>query len=85
VVAGLTLLALLVFALALAMKRRAGSAELRRYARSAAVVGGRYLSERNATRGRVARSTRDVAVSAALDTIARRLDDYRDTARGDDE
>ncbi|MEU8682679.1 hypothetical protein [Streptomyces sp. NPDC048611] len=74
-VGGLVVLALLVFAVALALRRRGRLGELRRYAAPAARAASRHLGDRGTTRGRGASRGGGSLAGAALRAAARRLDD----------
>lgn len=68
----LVVLALLVFAVALALKRRGRLDEARRYAAPAARAVGRYLDDRGAARGRTGVSGRGGSVGGAVARAAAR-------------
>ncbi|MGW2922984.1 hypothetical protein ACWDBF_34645 [Streptomyces angustmyceticus] len=76
IVGGLVVLALLVFAVALVLKRRGKLGAARRYAAPAAHAVGRYLDDRGAARGRGGMSRGGGSVAGAVvRAAARRLDD----------
>lgn len=72
----LVVLALVVFAAALALKRRGRLDEVRRYAAPAARAAVRHLDERRATR-RDGGSASGALLAATLRAAARTLDDRR--------
>ena len=73
-VGGLVVLALVVFAVALALKRRGRLDDARRYAAPAARAAARHLDARRATR-RDGRSASDALLAASLRAAARTLVD----------
>ncbi|MFF3545621.1 hypothetical protein ACFYXD_27680 [Streptomyces platensis] len=74
-VGGVVVLALLVFAVAVALRRRGRLGEVRRYAAPAARAVGRHLDARGAARGRGASRSGGSPTGAALRAVARHLGD----------
>lgn len=74
-VGGSVVLALLVFAVALMLRRRGKLGEARRYAAPAARAASRWLDGRDAARGRGGSRGVGAVAGAAIRAAARRLDD----------
>ncbi|WP_432146908.1 hypothetical protein [Streptomyces sp. bgisy084] len=74
-VGGVVVLALLVFAVAVVLRRRGRLDDVRRYAAPAARAVGRRLEARGATRGRGASRSGGSLAGAAFRAAARHLDD----------
>ncbi|MER7009201.1 hypothetical protein ABT297_40005 [Dactylosporangium sp. NPDC000555] len=81
IAAGVVVLALLVFAVALAVRRRGGMGEVRRYAKPVARTVVQYLDDRDGAPRTLVPSRRQALLGTVLRAVVRRLADDRNGTR----